>query len=264
VHRLILTAMLLTGACFGQEARTVQVGKKDVVSISARQRNTTVIVLPDGEVVLDASCGDKERWQVNGVQGTNMVMVKPAIAGSSTNLNVITASGNLYSFLLTEGAAIPDYKVFVELKDEALLSNIKGTPKFVPASALQEYEAQMKLARNEVVQVRKEAADAIQAKTQELEESIRKERVALPSSMKFDYEYTNQPGFNIRSMYHDNRFTYIVAAPDELPSLYEIKDGKPNLVEFRYETDRYVVDKILGRGYLRMRKQTLHFDRKGS
>ena len=46
--------------------------------------------------------GDKDFWVVNATQ--NILHVKPAKEGSSTNLNLVTGSGAVYSFLLTEKA----------------------------------------------------------------------------------------------------------------------------------------------------------------
>jgi hypothetical protein len=62
-------------------------------------------------------------------------------------------------------------------------------------------------------------------------------------------------------MYHDDRFTYIQARPEETPTLYEIKDGMPNLINFDFKDGLYVVDKILDRGYLAIGKQKLPFKR---
>ena len=71
--------------------------------VQAKLRFTTLIILPEGERILDFVCGDKDFWIVSGAD--NLAYVKPAKAGASTNLNLITASGRVYSFLLTEGAA---------------------------------------------------------------------------------------------------------------------------------------------------------------
>src|SRR5215510_2546893 len=91
-------------------------GERDVLRLHAKLRYTTLIVLPKNEQILDFTCGDKEYWVVNGTQ--NLAYVKPAKAGSRTNLNLITASGNIYSFVLSEVSevrdAVPDLKVFVE------------------------------------------------------------------------------------------------------------------------------------------------------
>ena len=37
----------------------------------------------------------------------------------------------------------------------------------------------------------------------------------------------------MRAIWHDGQFTYIKADATELPALYEIKDGKPALVNFQ-------------------------------
>ena len=81
-------------------ARTVVYHPRDLVALRAKLRYTTLIVLPEGEEVVEATCGDKEFWIVN-VRG-GLVSVKPAKAGSETNLNLVTTSGQVYAFLLTE------------------------------------------------------------------------------------------------------------------------------------------------------------------
>ena len=72
-----------------------------------------MVVLPDGEEILDVICGDKDFWVISAVQ--NIAHVKPAKAGAETNLNLVTARGTIYSFLLTEksGSPTPDLKVYV-------------------------------------------------------------------------------------------------------------------------------------------------------
>jgi type IV secretion system protein VirB9 len=62
-------------------------------------------------------------------------------------------------------------------------------------------------------------------------------------------------------MYHDGKFTYIQAHPQEPPALYEVKDGKPNLVQFEFRNGTYVVSKVLDDGYLAVGKQKLPFTR---
>ncbi len=72
-----------------------------------------MIVLPDGEEILDVICGDKDFWVISATH--NIAHVKPAKEGATTNLNLVAASGTVYSFLLTEkgGATLPDLKVYV-------------------------------------------------------------------------------------------------------------------------------------------------------
>src|SRR5947209_8745945 len=100
-------------------ARAIVYGEKDVVPVKTKLRYTTLIVLPKDEQILDFTCGDKEFWVVNGNQ--NFAYVKPAKAGARTNLNLVTASGNVYSFMLAEVSETPkvdvDLKLFLEPRD---------------------------------------------------------------------------------------------------------------------------------------------------
>src|SRR5579872_6040567 len=100
-------------------ARVVKYGREDIVPVHAKLRFSTLIVLPDDEEILDFTTGDKEFWVVNGAH--NLCYVHPAQTGIRSNLNLITASGHVYSFLLTEitsdANTSPDLKLFIEPKD---------------------------------------------------------------------------------------------------------------------------------------------------
>src|SRR6202023_1836757 len=81
-------------------ARVVKYAKEDIVPVHAKLRFSTLIVLPEDEEILDFTTGDKEFWLITGAH--NLCYVHPAQAGIRSNLNLITASGHVYSFLLTE------------------------------------------------------------------------------------------------------------------------------------------------------------------
>ena len=78
-------------------AKVIRYGEKDVVTVKAKVRFTTLLVLPKQEQILDFTCGDKDFWIVNGSQ--NFAYVKPAKEGSQTDLNLITASGNVHHLM---------------------------------------------------------------------------------------------------------------------------------------------------------------------
>src|SRR5262249_33651913 len=80
--------------------RFVNYSQRDVGRLNLRLRYTTLIVLPKEEVILDYVTGDKELWVIEGEQ--NFAYVKPTKEGAETNLNLVTASGNVYSFMLGE------------------------------------------------------------------------------------------------------------------------------------------------------------------
>ncbi|HWB83491.1 MAG TPA: TrbG/VirB9 family P-type conjugative transfer protein [Bryobacteraceae bacterium] len=238
-------------------ARVVSYSERDVVSVKAKVRYTTLIVLPKNESILDFTCGDKEFWIVNGT--ANFAYVKPAKASSETNLNLITASGNVYSFVLREVSdspgAQPDLKVFIEPKEESMLSALNGAPKFVPASQLDDFRQQVEIARAEARDAKKQAQATIDSEVSQL-------RADYPAKMRYDYQFRkNEKPFLATAMYHDDRFTYIRASPEETPALYELKDGKPNLITFDYKDGLFTVSKILDSGYLAIGKKKLNFTR---
>src|SRR5262245_21965874 len=107
----VLLLLSLASSTFAQSTREVAYNNRAIVSVNTKVRFTTVIVLPEGEEILDFVCGDKDLWVVSGTQ--NLAYIKPGKAGAATNLNLITSSGRIYSFLLTEGASEPDLKIYV-------------------------------------------------------------------------------------------------------------------------------------------------------
>ena len=233
-------------------ARAVQYRTNDVVKVSAKIRYSTIIVLPTSERILDFTCGDKDYWAVSGVQ--NLAYVKPAKVGSQTNLNLVTASGNIYSFLLAEVSevpgSVPDVKIVVETDDD-MRAAAGAPPKFVSAQEIEDYRQQITLAKDETRRT-KESAQA----------SIDKGISQFVSNVRFPYRFeAGRKPFFVRAMYNDDKFTYLQARPEETPVIYEIKDGKPNLINFRYDNGVYVVEKILDEGYLAIGKQKLKFKR---
>ncbi len=238
-----------------ESAKVVSYSGKDIVSVKAKVRFTTLIVLPKQEQILDFTCGDKEFWIVNGSQ--NFAYVKPAKTGSQTNLNLITASGNVYSFVLSEVSEAadpqPDLKIFVEPKDESILSAANGQPRFLTAQQAEDYRQQIDIAKTEARDARDEAKKAIERETSNFREQY-------PANLRFPYriERGKRP-FNVTAMYTDGKFTYIQARPQEVPALYEIKDGKPNLIQFEFRDGTYTVLKVLDSGYLAIGKQKLAF-----
>jgi hypothetical protein len=100
-----------------------------------------MIILPDSEEILDVLCGDKEFWVINASH--NIAHLKPAKEGAATNLNLVTASGTVYSFLLAEGKGAPDLKVYVT----ADLDAAPKTPKYYSAKEVGELQTALTDAR---------------------------------------------------------------------------------------------------------------------
>jgi type IV secretory pathway VirB9-like protein len=234
-------------------AKTVHYGQRDVVKLKTKVGFTTLIVLPQNETILDFVCGDKEYWVVNGTQ--NFAYVKPAKQGATTNLNLVTAAGNIYTFVLVEVSKLPDtepdLKVFVEPIEQSMVSAADQLPRFVPFREVEDFRQQVEIAKAETLRT-KEAAQAT------MDAQIGK----FLSETRFTYRFDpDKKPFHIKAIYHDEKFTYIQGEPEETPTLYEIRDGKPNLVNFEYKNGVYVAEKVIDRGYLAIGKNRLLFVR---
>ena len=254
---LSLASALFTWAA--DNARVVKYSQTDIIPIRAKVRFTTLIVLPANEEILDFTVGDKDFWIVNGIH--NLCYLHPAQTGIRSNMNLVTASGRVYSFLLSEISSQPDVdpdlKVFVEPREESTLGGVAGHVEFVRASEVDAY-------RQEAVEARAQAAKELQRGETRLQQQIDQYRKEYPGKLRFDYAYKAKAAkepFLVSAIYHDDKFTYIKCAAQEKPTIYELKDGKPDLVNFDFENGVYVIPKIVNHGYLAVGKQRVSFDR---
>jgi len=224
--------------------REVTASDRSVIPLNTKLRYTTMVVLPQDEEILDVICGDRDFWVISATQ--NIAHVKPAKDRAMTNLNLVTASGAIYSFLLTEGkTAQPDLKVYVTAD-----SNIaRGKPKYYSANQVAELQGELT-----------EAKAAIQLAHTRSEEAIASFRKEYPATLAFTYGTPKyEKPFLVRSIWHDGQFTYIQSDARELPTLYEVRDGQPSLVNFQVQNGTYVIPKVLDRGYLALGKQRFAF-----
>lgn len=227
--------------------REVTASSRSLVPLQTRIRYTTMILLPETEEILDVICGDRDFWVISATH--NIAHVKPAKEGASTNLNLVTASGSVYSFLLNEKNGSPDLKVYVNADPDAPNS----TPKYY--SAAQVDALQLELG---------EARAAIEAASRRAEETIANFQQQYPARLQFAYGTPKyERPFLVRSIWHDGQFTYIKADASELPALYEKKDGKPSLVNFQVQQGTYVVPKVLDEAYLALGKERFEFALRG-
>ena len=100
-YRIFIAALLvlpLGVASLAAQAigiREVTASTRSLIQLNTKIRYTTMIVLPEEEEILDVVCGDKDFWVISATQ--NIAHVKPAKEGAATNLNLVTASGMVYS-----------------------------------------------------------------------------------------------------------------------------------------------------------------------
>jgi len=227
-----------------REARIVKYHDKDIVHLTTRPKFTTLVILPDRERILDFVIGDKDNWVLEGSQ--NFAYLKPTKEGESTSVTLVTAQGNVYSFYATSADfGNPDLKVFIEPVDEKILGGIGAPPKFIPASELDD----LRLAAQAQIEAAREDKDRFQS-----EYPVK--------NVIWDYKFKkDKKPFKITAIYHDDKFTYIRSSAQEKPTLYEVKDGKPNLINFDLRDGVYVTPKIIDEGYLTVGKHKTTFKR---
>jgi len=244
-----ITLALSFVAATAQEpsARTVQYHSQDIIPIHAKLKYTTLIEVPPTEKIMEAATGDKDFWIVDEVG--NFCFVHPAKAGLSSNLNLITDKGNIYSFTLEDvsaSAATPDLKVLIEPADRSSIVAASGPPQFVPAIQLEQSKQQLAVLQSHV------------------EQAVDEYKSAYPVQLKFDYSFkANEAPFDIQSIYHDDKFTYIKTNAPEKFSVYEMKDGKPNLITYDLRDGTYIIPKVMDSGYVELGKKRMEFTRKG-
>ena len=243
----VVLAVSSIGALAQESARTVQYHSQDIVAIRAKVRYTTLIELPTTEKIMEAATGDKDFWIVDVVG--NFCFVHPAKQGISSNLNLITDKGSIYSFTLQDisgSPGEPDLKVIVEPADRSAIVAASGPPQFVPAAQLEQSKQQVAALQSHV------------------EQAVDEYKSAYPTHLKFDYVYkANEAPFDIQSIYHDDKFTYIKTNAPEKFSVYEMKDGKPNLITYDLREGTYIIPKVMDDGYVELGKKRMSFARKG-
>jgi type IV secretion system protein VirB9 len=252
MHRLNATAgivLALTSivAVAQESARIVQYRSQDIVPIRAKVKYTTLIEVPPTEKIMEAATGDKDFWIVDVVG--NFCFVHPAKPGISSNLNLITDKGNIYSFTLTDitdQKGDPDLKVIIQPADPSNIVAANGPAQYVPV-------VQLEQARQQISTLESHVGAAVD-----------EYKSAYPLAIKFDYSFkANEAPFDIQSIYHDDKFTYIKTNAPEKFSVYEMRDGKPNLINYDLREGTYIIPKVMDNGYVELGKKKMEFTRKG-
>ena len=233
-------------------------GVDQLVDIQTQVRHTTVIVLPEGENILDFVVGDSEYWHLTGA--ANVAFLKPIATGVETNVALICESGRIYSFLASEGG---ESHLVVRIEpppeDDTLISTEPHTPAFIARSEVTAYQVMAQQAL-ETARNAQAAADTVAAQARaEARAVVEDFRADYPTRLHFVYTLSDRaqdPPFNVEAMWHDGEFTYLRSHAQESPALYEAVDGDPTLVAYDLTADGlYIVRRILDSGWLQIGKR---------
>ncbi|MEH7830508.1 TrbG/VirB9 family P-type conjugative transfer protein [Gemmobacter denitrificans] len=94
-----------------------------VYRITTRLLTVTLVELGDGEKIQSIAIGDLESFKIDKLERSNLFIIKPVVAGATTNLTVETQK-NIYFLQVTESAkGSPNYSVKFTVP-----GNSRGTP----------------------------------------------------------------------------------------------------------------------------------------
>ncbi|MGI4826942.1 MAG: TrbG/VirB9 family P-type conjugative transfer protein [Janthinobacterium lividum] len=221
------------------------------------QLQATLIVLPPEEKVATVFGGDTVNWVFDGGHvASRFISVKPKTAGSSTDLHIVSDHGNEYTLQLREVSSDADAhfdsKVTITPGDQTGKDKLAAMPVFVPAAELDRAKQETAAAKaSEAAEVKAEATKAEQY------------RSSYPGTLHFDYTWDRKKGdeLGLKQVWCDDKFTYLRGQFQETPALYEMKDGKPSLINFDFSGGLYTVPKEVAHGYLTIGKKKVEFDR---
>ena len=250
LHRRARSGSHLATVAVAQDAsaRTVQYHSQDIVPIRAKLKYTTLIQVPPTEKIMEAATGDKDFWVVDVVG--NFCFVHPAKAGISSNLNLITDKGNIYSFTLQDVSGSirepPDLKVLIQPADQSSIVASTGPPQYVPAAQLEQSKQQL----------------AAFSPTSARRSMSTRARTPCSSSSITTSKRTRRPSISSRSITTTSSPTSRPMRPEKF-SVYEMKDGKPNLITYDLREGTYIIPKVMDSGYVELGKKKMEFTRKG-
>jgi type IV secretion system protein VirB9 len=213
---------------------------------------STLILLPAEEKVATVFGGDTVDWVFDGGHvASRFISVKPKVANSTTDIHIVSDHGIDYTLQLREisgdADAHFDSKVFLTPGDKASKDKLSQLPVFVPAAELEK--------------AKKEAAE-VKAAEETKDEQYRSH---YPGSLHFDYAWDQKKAhaIGLEVIWRDDKFTYLRGHFQETPALYEVKDGKPSLINFDFANGLYTVPTELDNGYLAIGKKKVEFHRNG-
>lgn len=192
------------------------------------------VQLQPGELVNDIMIGDSVRWKISpaasgtGPSKTTHVLIKPADTGLTTNL-VITTDRRVYVLKLVS-------------QPKEWMARVAFT---YPEEQRAEWENFLAAQRAEAATRAAVASEARRATTLPTGESIQR--------LDFGFEVKgDKPSWRPVRVYSDGRKTYIefpeTLRDQEAPALVAVgEDNKPEIMNYRVDGDRYVVDQVVQR-----------------
>lgn len=222
--------------------RSIQISEKDIPTVYGCDGQLLMISMPDQELIRVAGFADADNWKVAVDQAARgqMLIKFGSILTTSALLQVTSNRNYGYTILVEANAGHCDTRVKL-VADEPLNTKIKTIEPWVSPEAAAALKAKAEQAEKEA-QMATENAKAEKANFQQ----------QYTHQLEFDYNYDKKQAakFQIESIGQDGKFTYIWTHAKEPPAFYEIKAGKPSLIQFDFAKGVYTTARVVDEGYL--------------
>jgi type IV secretion system protein TrbG len=230
----------------GPDGRVLYVfGQGMPVMVCAPLRVCAVELQPGEHLQSQPQIGDSRRWEItpvmsgSGLDQTPLLVVKPIEAGLETDLIIPTDRRTYVVRLISDPTRFVSRLAFQYPADDR--------------AKWATFQAQQDAATRDAEAV------AEQKRAQE-DQAKDKQAGVLPmaenalDNLYFDYKLSGDPAYRPERVLDDGQHTYLIYPNDgrfrELPTLLMLVNGKTELVNFRIEGTRYIVDRLFDKAIL--------------
>ena len=229
----------------GPDGRVLYVfGQGMPVMVCAPLRVCAVELQPGEHLQSQPQIGDSRRWEItpvmsgSGLDQTPLLVVKPIEAGLETDLIIPTDRRTYVVRLISDPTRFVSRLAFQYPADD----RAKWTT----------FQAQQDAATRD--------AEAVAEQKRAQDQAKDKEAGVLPmaenalDNLYFDYKLSGDPAYRPERVLDDGQHTYLIYPNDgrfrELPTLLMLVNGKTELVNFRVDGTRYIVDRLFDKAIL--------------
>lgn len=246
---------------------TISYKDGDTPGVPVQYKYRTMIELDRSEEIMDAQCGYADDWELYNPEHVNFVGIMPKKAGASTDIIITTKSGNVYSFWIhdvsKEAGAHALTRVRVTFADAQMAHTAATVKKYYT-------QADLDAAQAAALKTEEAAKKQLEVASKTIEDASVKANLEAEKEIKHDYSYdqakASKAPFRVSAIYHDAKFTYIVAAPSMQWAVYSRTDDKkkPEAINvFPGNEGTYRLDRVLLNGYLQLDKEQIPFHIEG-
>ena len=242
---------VLAAAPAGAQGLRVPAAPEDAaITVTARLRHVTAVVLPETTEIVEVVVGDAAQWDVSAA--AHLAFVRPLAEGARSNAVLLTAAGRIVPLALVETAESAVDAV-VRIGGGAA-GAVDGGPVLAAAGAVETAAARAAEAWEATAGAEARAAERIEAARNAARDKLDADREAYSRQARFEYRWPAEAAgypWMVEGMWHDGRRTYLRTRAIT-PVLYERINGElePVAVGATFDDVLHVVPRVLGAGVL--------------